>query len=224
MKKLACVTAMSALVAALSSGYAQAATFTEMGDAGETLSTAQVIQGSQPLESISGTLPESISGGADLFKIFLTGGGTFSATTVGGASFDTQLLLFNSKGIGIYGNDNASLTLENNQSTLPKGDFSPTKSGLYYLAISGFDYDPVSDQGEIFPDPGLPFSQVFGPTGPGGGSPLSGFAGPSFDGGSYTIALTGAKAVPEPSSVMGTALGALSVVWMLKRKRNRSQS
>lgn len=229
MNKLARVTAISALVAAISSVHAQAATFTEMGDAGETLSTAEVIRGSQPLDSISGALPGNADqgtfpGSADLFKLSLTGGGTFSATTVGGASFDTQLFLFNSKGIGIYGNDNASLTLENNQSTLPKGDFSPTKSGLYYLAISGFNYDPVSDQGEIFPNPGLPFSQVFGPTGPGGGSPLSGFAGPGFSGGSYTIALTGAKAVPEPSSVMGTALGALSVVWILKRKRNRSQS
>lgn len=223
MKKLAQVTALSALVASVSSGQAQAATFTEIGDAGETLGTAQVISsGQQPLESISGAL----SGDADLFQIFVTGGRTFSATTVGGASFDTQLFLFDSAGVGVYGNDNSSVSPD--QSTLPTGGFSPAASGIYSLGISGFNYDPVSAlgaQGAIFPDfPNVAFNEVVGPTGPGGGSPLSGFNGARLDpGGSYTIALTGAEAVPEPSSVLGTlALGAWALGSLVKKKSKRT--
>ncbi len=104
MKKLAQVTALSALIAPMSSGQAQAATFTEIGDAGETLSAAQVIStGQQPLESICGAL----SGDADLFQTLVTGGWTFLATTVGGAGFDTQLFLFDSAGMGVYWNDDS---------------------------------------------------------------------------------------------------------------------
>lgn len=221
MKKFACITTMSALVTALYSGPVQAATFTEMGDAGETLETAQASQGSGPLDSIFGAL-STVTPDADLFRIFLTGGQAFSASTVGGAEFDTQLFLFNKKGMGIYGNDNASHVLGENQSTL-SSDFSPTKSGFYYLAVSGFDYDPVDSEGEeIFPDPAFPFNQVFGPTGPGGESHLSGFNGTRLNGGSYAIALTGAKAVPEPSSTLGIlAFGALSTVFWLKHQKGK---
>lgn len=224
MTKIAPIAAISLLATVLASGQAQAVTFSEVSDAGETLNTAQVVQtglGSQPLESISGTL----SGDADLFKIFLTGGETFSATTASGASFDTQLFLFDSTGRGIYGNDNASSTPGLNQSTLPTGGFSPTASGIYYLAISGFNYDPVSSRGKIFPDfPETSFNAVVGPTGPGGGSPLSGFDGAILDnGGSYTISLTGAKSVPEPSSVLGTlALAAWGVGSLLKNKKKQA--
>ncbi len=221
MKKFALLTAISVPIAVLSSNQALAARFTETGDAGETMSTAQpvILPDSLPLDSIFGTL----NGDADLFQISLTGGQSFSATTVGGADFDTQLFLFDSAGKGIYANDNASSTPGFNQSTLPTGGFSPTESGIYYLGISGFDYDPVSVGGKIFPDfPDVAFNQVVGPTGSGGGSPLSGFDGAILDkGGSYTIAVTGAKAVPEPSSVLGTlALGACGVGFLLK-KRNK---
>lgn len=218
MKKLVCAAAMSALVAAFASGQAQAATFTEANDAGETLETAQTIQGSLPLESISGILSEETPD-ADLFKIALTGGQTFSATTVGGADFDTQLFLFNQAGQGVYGNDNASPMLGSNQSTLPQGGFSPVNSGIYYLAISGFDYDPVdADGNEIYPDPASPFNQVFGPD---SNSSLSEFDGTRLNGGSYTISLTGAQAVPEPSSALSTlAIGVLGTgFWLKQRKR-----
>jgi len=41
-------------------------------------------------------------------------------------------------------------------------------------------------------------------------------------GGSYTIALTEAKPVPEPSSVLGTlALGAWGLSSLLKNKKNK---
>lgn len=222
MKQFARAMVMSLLVTGIASGYAQAATFTETGDAGETLETAQGIQGPGPLEAISGAL-STVTPDADLFKIFLTGGQTFSASTVGGATFDTQLFLFNKEGMGIYGNDNASPVLGSNQSTLPNNNFSLEESGFYYLAVSGFDYDPVNSEGEeIFPDPASPFNQVFGPTGPGGESGLSGFNGARLNGGNYTVAMTGAKAVPEPSSTLGVlAFGAFGTLFWLKHRQSK---
>jgi hypothetical protein len=221
MKNFPPVTTISVLLVVISSSNAQAATFTEIGDAGETLTTAQDIQsGSRPLESISGTL----AGDADVFQISLTGDRTFSAKTVGGASFDTQLFLFDSAGKGVYGNDDAGSF---KQSTLPKGRFSPAESGNYYLAVSGFDYDPVSDGGEIFSDfPDVSFNKVVKPTASGGESSVSGFDGARLDsGGSYTIALTGAEPVPEPSSVLGTlALGAWGLGYLLKKNKKNKQT
>lgn len=232
MKKIALLTAVSVLSTVLFSGHAQAVTFTETDDAGETLSTAQVIPSEPlPLESISGTL----AGDADLFQIFLTGGQTFSATTVGGANFDTQLFLFNADGFGVYFNDDSSGT---QQSTLPaSSQFTPTTSGIYYLAVSGFDYNPVNEDGvDIFPNltdfpVETPLDEilqgVFGPTDLGGESPLSEFDGAILYGDeSYIITLTGAQTgaetVPEPSSVLGTlALGACGVGSLLKNKKNK---
>lgn len=225
--------AFAALVAALYPVHAQAASFSEVGDAGESLSTAQVVTaGLSPLTSIAGSLA-GFDDPADLFQIFLTGGQSFSATTVGGANFDTRLFLFAANGAGVYFNDDAvSGTL---QSTLPaNSSFTPTQSGTYYLGVSGFDYNPVNAAGDrLFPSltdfPGdVPadsiFTAVFGPTGPGGSAPLAGFDGVILnEGGSYAIALTGATAVPEPVSTLALVLaGASGTALRLKNKRKQA--
>lgn len=161
--------AVMVLSTILASNKVQAATFTEIDDAGETLSTAQVIQTGLQVESISG----SLSRDADLYKIFLNGGQTFSATTINsdtsnipvddllgspnGILADPQLFLFDSFGKGVYANDDTSFS---SQSILPSGEFSPSQSGIYYLAISSFNYDPVSAGGEIFV--GHPIRMEFG--------------------------------------------------------------
>ncbi|HEY9802935.1 MAG TPA: DVUA0089 family protein [Leptolyngbyaceae cyanobacterium] len=75
-------------------GAAQAATFTESNDAGQTLGTAQKI-GSN-VNVIRGSI--SSNNDADLFS-FSWGGGLFKASTVGGADFDTVLQLFDSTGV-----------------------------------------------------------------------------------------------------------------------------
>lgn len=226
MKKLVCVAAISTVVAAFASGQAQAATFTETDDAGETLETAQTIQGALPLESISGVLSEETPD-ADLFKILLTGGQTFSATTISpdtlidlpvseqlGASTelleDPQLFLFDSDGRGIYGNDDGFGTIQSTLASGP-GGFSPIKSGIYFLGISSFGYDPVSSKGKIFSDQNS--DGVLEPMGPGGELFLNGFTGSSTASWRYTITMTGAKAVPEPSFVLGIL--ALGTCWGL---------
>ncbi|MGB3311409.1 MAG: DUF4394 domain-containing protein [Nodosilinea sp.] len=178
--------------------------FVEVDDAGEQINGAIPIVSAlaQPLTAISGTL----SGDADLFQIFISGDQPFSATTLSPATLlglpidntlgiptsllqDPQLFLFDATGKGIYGNDDL---FGSAQATLPSMA-SPLTPGIYYLAISGFDYDPISTGGEIFPDES--FDGVLLPTGPGGDLPLTGFAGEFASSGDYTIALTGAQTI-----------------------------
>jgi hypothetical protein len=175
---------------------AEAFTWAEVEDAGNLPETAQNITQNGPLEFITGYLESPTD--IDMYAIFITGGGNFSATTVGWTiDVDTQLTLFDSSGIGIYSNDDFSNGSW--QSTLPAfNPRTPTTPGIYYLAISDWDYDPVSDEGYIFPHPSSIGSDtdLNGPTGPGGSSPITGWDGIStIGGGSYTIALTGASGV-----------------------------
>jgi hypothetical protein len=154
---------------------------TESGDAGDLPASAQEVNDT----SISGTIASSND--EDMYKVCLSGGQTFSATTVGGASFDTQLFLFDANGHGVYGNDDT----EGLASTLPSGHaLTPAAAGTYYLAISSYNREPVSAGGAIFHQSS---SGIVEPTGPGGGSPISGWIG-GFSQGSYTITLTGVVA------------------------------
>ncbi|HEY9846749.1 MAG TPA: DVUA0089 family protein [Candidatus Caenarcaniphilales bacterium] len=160
----------------------------------------------------------------DLFQITLTGGRTFSATTEGMADFDTQLFLFDKNGLGVYARDDNPTSL---QSTLPASHpLTPVVPEAYYLAIASFNNDPISSRGLIFDnDEFPPYNKVLGPIIPGSEKPLSGFNDLGSGGGSYRIAITGATAVPELSSTLGTlAFGAFAVSWMLKRKLKSRQS
>ncbi|HEY9880166.1 MAG TPA: hypothetical protein V6D29_17050 [Leptolyngbyaceae cyanobacterium] len=213
---------ISMLVAASYSTQAQAVTFTEVDDAGESLGTAQVIPDSPSLlESISGIL-SGFDDPADLFRIFLTDGQSFSASTVGGSDFDTRLYLFDSQGLGVYFNDDASV--DTMQSTLPANTaFTPTQPGFYYLGIALPEYAPVSAKGDsIFPSLSdfpidVPIEDiltgVYGATGSGGSDPFNGFDGAILsDGGGYTVKLTGAQAAPSPSTSVPEPASALTLL------------
>lgn len=193
----------------------QAATITE--DVGQLIPDAQVIPpGSTTLDSITGSLSDNND--VDLFQITLTGGKTFSATTEAKTDFDPQLFLFDEDGFGVYARDDTPTSV---QPTLPANHpLTPTDPGVYYLAIASFDNDPVSSQGLIFDnDESFPYNQVLEPIAPGREAPLSGFNNLGGSSGGYTIGLTGVRAVPETSSVLGIlAFGAFSASWLLKRK------
>ncbi|ASC71912.1 hypothetical protein XM38_028660 [Halomicronema hongdechloris C2206] len=159
------VAVLSGLAALLTAAPAGAATFTEASDAGETLGEAIAVttETMSPLESIAG----SLAGDADLFQLFLTGGQQFSATTINTDSLigipiddtlgspsdllgDPQLFLFDAMGNGVYANDDGFTSV---QATLPSSfSLTPAESGIYFLGISSADFDPVSADGEIFPD------------------------------------------------------------------------
>jgi hypothetical protein len=187
-------------------------TWVERLDAGELPRAqhpraAQPVVGTGPLESIRGALVPRRRPDVDMFK--LCAGPQFSATTVGGAGFDTQLFLFDRNGVGLYANDDSAGSL---QSTLPASHANgPNIRSEYFLAISEFDRDPVDGTVQrtsklIFPT--FPFDGVFGrftDTGP-----VTGWQGISGQGGDYTISLTDAefltrqkRCVPQPSSPAG---------------------
>jgi hypothetical protein len=162
----------------------------EVGDAGDLPATAQDLTGA-PVESIRGTLAGQ-SDVVDMYRLCLDGGGSFSASAVGGSSIDTQLFLFDSSGRGVYANDDA---LENvvKQSHLPAGHpLTPSAQGEYLLAVGVYNLDPESTGGAIFPAA----TEVVAPTGPGGGEPVIAWGGRPDDPGDYTLTITGAQCAP----------------------------
>ena len=217
-QRLAIACAFAAALVPAAAATAASVTWAEVGDAGQTLSTAQVVIGlpGDTLTAITGNI--SSASDHDLYDIRITNGATFSATTVGtpGTLDDTQLFLFNSAGIGVYANDDdaSALGALAERSTLPAGG-SPTAiaPGLYYLLIDASQSYPVSTPatvaGLIFPNftltsvPQVASTAVVGPTGPGGALPLTGYTGTAADFGVYEILLTGAApaVVPEPTEL-----------------------
>ncbi len=238
--------AMSGLGFLLAAAPVRAAAFTEIDDAGESLLNAVAVTSAQsmPLESISGAL----FGDADLFKIFLIGGQTFSATTTSSKTadipvnqaagipidvvIDPKIFLFDELGNGVYANDDLFGSVQSTLLSGPSG-FSPTASGIYFLGISGTGLEAFSANGQIFPSE--PFDQIAGPTGPGGGSPLTGFVGDRTNSsGNYTISLTGAQtiaaapvdpaaSVPEPAMTLGLlVMGSLIISKSSQSNRNQA--
>jgi hypothetical protein len=163
----------------------------EVGDAGDLPATAQDLTGAA-VESINGTFSEGTD--IDMYRVCLDGGGSFSASTVGGTAVDTQLFLFDSSGRGVYSNDDESEGVV--QSLLPSGHaLTPSAQGEYLLAVGVYNLDPQSSDGEegsIFPA----LAEVVGPTGPGGADPVIGWAGRPEQPGAYTLTITGAQCAP----------------------------
>ena len=172
-------------------GVASAVTVTESGDAGSLPANAQATSG--VVDLITGRL--SVATDEDVYKVCLTGGKTFSATTEG-SQFDTQLWLFNAQGRGVYGNWNSENS--NDYSELPAGHpLTPDAGGVYYLAINGFIAVPVNQAGEavltrleyypsiLSPDPVDPV--------------VTGWTDFGTEFGSYRIALTGTRPCPAPT-------------------------
>jgi hypothetical protein len=192
---------------ALAAGNAHAAIWSETGDAGQLVGTAQGTTGSGPLTAITGGV--SSADRVDMFVITITNPLLFSASTVGGATFDTQLFLFTLAGIGVAHSDD---TATSTQSTLT-GQFVPAP-GNYLLAISMYDRDPVSTSGaQLWND--TPFNVERAPDGPAAGSPLANWGGGTGAGGAYSIGLAGATfstLVPAPGTVMLAGLAGLAMV------------
>ncbi|MDX2213928.1 MAG: DVUA0089 family protein [Oculatellaceae cyanobacterium bins.114] len=143
----------------------QAAVFYEnsVGEAGAVPSTAMDVTsalGNIRLDSIVG----SINQRADLYKIYIGWDEIFLATTANQQLTlypDTQLFLFDENGYGLYANDDTSpddwgrYNPNTNRSTIrvdPRLSSGILTAGVYYLGISGYDVDPISEAGYIFPN------------------------------------------------------------------------
>jgi len=226
-------TAAAALVSvcALAVGPAFAGGWTELGDAGNSLASAQLIPANVPttsLNSIGGTLSDQLD--VDLYMIHISDPASFSATTVGGNLMDTQLFLFALNGTAIYtNNDDLAYSADASSfplSTLPVGhNLGPITAGYYLLGISLSGNDPVNANNELLFANGLP-TDVRGPAGNQSPATLSGFTGlTSYDeNGAYAITLTGADMtapIPEPATnaLMLAGLGLCGLAASRKGRR-----
>ncbi len=213
-------------------GHVFADNYTESGDAGDTLATAQVTTAPlgplTSLTSITGTttLTNQIGDG-DMYEITVTGTSAFSASTTafisGANNFDDQIFLFNATGQGIAANDDAASGGSQASLTLAAGTLTP---GNYYIAIEGSGRYPVDSTGKlIFPN------YTDGTTDPTGtyaastgAGVLAGYTGNTNEAGKYAIAISGAQftaipaVVPEPSSLAAIAAGLGGLALTFRRR------
>ena len=230
---------VAATASMLFASVSYAANYTETGDAGDLLSTAQVVISSDgtttmPLNTLSGalTLTNGISD-SDAFAIYISSPSAFSASMLnfvpGANNFDSQLMLFNSQGLGVYENDDAPGG-GSSQSDLPSGTslMSMQAAGVYYLVVSGsgrYAIDGTSSTTNlIFPnytDGTTDPTGVYGPNGNAGA--LAGYTGNSSEAGNYVIALTGASFIPEPSTYACILAGAASLGFVMRARRRAAK-
>jgi hypothetical protein len=151
----------------------------EQGDAGDLPETAQST-GSGLLTQIRGSLDVN---DVDMYAIYITDPAAFSASTVGGATWDTQLFLFDANGVGVVAEDDTGGL----QSTIDNTAGCITAPGLYYLAITRYNKDPLGcNDGDLW------FTNDNNcPNGPDSSSRVDIWTGSILTAGSYTIFLTG---------------------------------
>ena len=195
----------------------------EVGDAGQTLATAQnTIGGSNPLTDIYGVIAVGTPD-VDLYRIYISNPAAFSAIAYRGPnpSMDEMLYLFDATGHGVYADDDGGPQL---QAYLPANHaLGPQSAGTYYLGIDSCCHFPDSTGGAIFDFA----ASLSGPSGPGGALPLNSWSGTSYNAGEYRIMLTGAEfpkgggEVPEPATTLLVSLGLLAVGLGNARARRR---
>ena len=132
----------------------------------------------------------------DLYRVCLAGGGTFSATTVGGTELDTQLFLFDADGLGVYGNDDSQATRQSHAARrarahargarrLPPRRSRPTTATR--AAPGGRSSRPCAGVLGADRPRRRPAAVAAG-------------SGASGDGGAYSIVLTGASCAPPDTT------------------------
>jgi hypothetical protein len=158
-------------------------TWFENNDA-PALLPGQTTSGEGNLTRIVGTLTDGSD--VDLYKIIISEPNAFSATTIDGVVFDSQLFLFKEDGRGKVMNDDVA----GGQESLI-GHAFVTQAGVYYLAVTRYDHDAMSGGNEIWRDTPAASERI--PDGPGAAGIVDAWAGGGTPGGDYQIFLTGAQ-------------------------------
>jgi hypothetical protein len=179
--------AMCVAVLGLIAPGAAAQTWSETSDAGDLPATAQAPSGVGALTTITGTIPATNDNDVDMYQVCIPDSVTSLAYNV----TDPQQFLFDDTGHGLAANDDIVAGVDRRSRIV----YTPTRPGVHYLAISRWDREPASSGGAIFPNVD---AGVLGPTGPGGGLPVSSWInagdGANENGSeSYTIDLSGAQ-------------------------------
>ncbi len=165
------------------------------GDAGDLPATAQLVTlpDQTPCQSpVTRVRGEHGTDDVDMYVICITDPASFSASTVGQVTWDTQLWLFRCDGTGVAFNDDSGGT----QSTIDNSSGCITQAGTYLLAISRYNRDAVDVDNNLLWN-NSPFSGVRCPDGPGASNPIAGWTGATAAGGRYIIQLQGAYFVSE---------------------------
>ena len=176
-------------------------------DAGNLPANATPVTG--PLgfvEIIEGEIGECAASGGDdfqdMFLVRIAIPSMFSATVEAkGTDFDPELWLFDFGGTGRLGNDDDAAGGPFPGFGRMADDGSGveiTVPGLYYLAISGHDSNPVSDLGEIFDQ--ATRTEISGNDGAGGMAAISGWDAEG-EIGVYRIRLAGVEFIVCPADV-----------------------
>jgi hypothetical protein len=150
--------------------------WTESGDAGATLATAQAVYGNAgfpPFSEIQG----SIQGDVDLYLLHIEDAVGFSATSTGP---DLSLYLFDEQGRAIAGCENF---VAGNPSATLTNAFVPGP-GRYFLAVAAAGVRPVSALGAMW---ATGFIGEAKPLGIGGRETLTGWTGTSTISGNYLV-------------------------------------
>ncbi len=221
MKRTLCISIGFLLL----SPAALAGIWTEVGDAGQAgPAAAQAAAGFGPLTSILGSM-DTVND-ADVFKIYISDPDAFFADARNSPinTYDTQLFLFDKNGNGVYANDDYNTWGGEGQSWLPPGDpHGPTTAGVYYLAMSIWDNDPVDTNNALVFNDDTYFNYVQHGTAWGIGGPWVDFdsGGDNWWGGTapflYEITLGGASFVPVPGAALLGIIGLSLVGWVKRR-------
>lgn len=159
-------------------------TWSEIGDAGEDVATAQITVGPGDLLAITGTLLSDSD--VDVYCFRVQEQTTFSLSLINCvADTDPDLFLFDTNGFGVSHNDacaNGLVTISNTYVFTP---------GTYYIAIAGDQALALAGASEIWVQASTGGERA--PDGPGAGQPMTSMGGPRVvvNNASYMMMLAG---------------------------------
>ncbi|MCL4220938.1 MAG: hypothetical protein KJZ65_06180 [Phycisphaerales bacterium] len=203
-------------VAALTGLASAGPDWTEVGDAGSTISSAQAPRGEGQIRSLSGRLGGrgEIEDFEDLYYIGIASPTTFRLELTS-PDFNAQLFVFHitlsGSALGLLANDNADeetyAPLILPYATDGTG-VTLDLPGIYLIAVAGSGRMPVSSTGQIFRYDSN--TEISGADGPGGLNRHIGWVGEG-EVGTYRVQMEGTvfPEVPAPGSLGVLALGGL---------------
>lgn len=153
--------------------------------AGQLPETAETTIGTGLLTTINGSVDPGED--ADLYYVRIEDAAAFTCTSVGGATWDTQLWMFDINGNGISFRDDDAGTL---QSTLT-GQFLAGQQ-IVIVGVSRYNSD-AQDAGAALIWNNTPFNTERAPDGPGAANRIDSWTGTPNVAGAYTLRLTGAS-------------------------------